>query len=57
MSVHAFQPADAQGLAIHDLGTFPGATYSSATAINNRGQVVGEPTTSSGQTHAAMWTR
>jgi uncharacterized membrane protein len=37
-----------------DLGTLSGAE-SCATAINERGQVVGESTTASGETHAVLW--
>ncbi|WP_232442189.1 hypothetical protein [Burkholderia ubonensis] len=42
---------------VTDLGNLPGGTSSAAFGINEHGQVVGEATTSSGQTHAVMWTR
>lgn len=38
-----------------DLGTLPGGSYSSATSINNNGQVVGGSTTTSGQEHAFLY--
>jgi probable HAF family extracellular repeat protein len=37
-----------------DLGAL-GGTSSSARDINNRGQVVGESTTATGETHAFLW--
>jgi probable HAF family extracellular repeat protein len=42
---------------ITDLGTLPGRDISVATAINNRGQVVGESVTASGEPHAVLWTK
>ena len=53
------QPLSAsERLVIIDLGTL-GGTYSSAFAINERGQVVGDSTTdpNSGETHAFLWQR
>lgn len=38
-----------------DLGTLPGATGSTAVAINDNGQVVGSSATSSGPWHAVLW--
>lgn len=38
-----------------DLGTL-GGTSSSASAISERGQIVGWATTKNGQTHAVLWT-
>ena len=43
-------------ITITDLGTLPGGSFSQATAINNRGQVVGYGDTPSG-TRAFLWTR
>src|SRR5260370_31786428 len=37
-----------------DLGTLPGGSISEALGINNRGQVVGEASTASGNTHAFL---
>ena len=49
------QPAAASArLPIIDLGTL-GGTFSDARAINERGQVVGESTTASGEEHAFLW--
>lgn len=45
MSFQAYQLASAQALAIHDLGTLSGGDYSSAAAVNNRGDVVGRSRT------------
>ncbi|WP_082746976.1 hypothetical protein [Burkholderia sp. MSMB1826] len=42
---------------MNDLSTLPGGSYSSAAGINDLGQVVGEPTTSTGATHPMMWSR
>jgi probable HAF family extracellular repeat protein len=44
-----------QEYSITDLGTLPGGTGSSATDINNRGQVVGSSNTASGESHAVLW--
>src|SRR5207249_1405392 len=41
-------------LSIIDLGTL-GGTYSAAQAINNRGEIVGESSTASGDLHAFVW--
>lgn len=41
---------------ITDLGTLDGS-FSSASAINELGQVVGESFTASGQLHASFWER
>ena len=46
----------ASGWAIRDLGTL-GGNSSAATAINNRGQIVGWSTTRSGAKHAFLWQR
>ncbi|WP_205183922.1 hypothetical protein [Burkholderia sp. LMG 13014] len=51
LAVAAFQPASAQSVAIQDLGTL-GGNSSQAAGINNRGQVVGQADTASGDTHA-----
>ncbi len=49
------QPAAASAqLPIIDLGTL-GGTFSDARAINERGQVVGESTTATGEEHAFLW--
>ena len=39
---------------MHDLGTL-GGKESAATAVNERGQVIGESTTAGGATHAFLW--
>ena len=39
-----------------DLGTLPGGSKSYASAINNKGQIVGWATTKNGQKHAVLWT-
>jgi probable HAF family extracellular repeat protein len=39
---------------MRDLGTLGGA-YSSAAAINDHGQIVGESLTADGAYHAALW--
>ncbi len=56
---HAFlwtptQPGGTIGT-MRDLGTLPGATYSSARDINDNGQVVGASDRGDGQTHAFLW--
>ena len=38
-----------------DLGTLGGA-WSQALAINDRGQIIGDSATRSGETHAVLWT-
>jgi probable HAF family extracellular repeat protein len=43
-----------QGGVMHDLGTLGGES-STAFAINNRGQVVGQSETAEGETHAFLW--
>src|SRR6266487_2716647 len=49
------QPASASAqLSIIDLGTL-GGTYSAGQAINQRGQIVGESLTASGEVHAFLW--
>jgi probable HAF family extracellular repeat protein len=40
---------------IIDLGVLPGGNFSTATAINARGDIVGRATTASGEEHAALW--
>jgi len=40
-----------------DIGTLPGGSTSSATAVNNAGQVAGSADTASGETHAFLWSR
>src|SRR5450631_2732764 len=40
-----------------DLGAFPGATFSQAYGLNNRGQVGGSAITADGSFHAFLWTR
>jgi probable HAF family extracellular repeat protein len=49
----ASQPVSAQ-VTITDLGTL-GGPFSTATAINAGGEVVGESTIASGQQHAFLW--
>ena len=49
------KPIYGQSCRLHDLGTLPGSDYSEATAINNRGQVVGSSTFSSGPSHAFLY--
>ena len=49
------KPIYGQSCRLHDLGTLPGSDYSEATAINNRGQVVGLSTFSSGPSHAFLY--
>ena len=41
---------------MRDLGTLPGGKESEATAINERGQIVGWSATRSGKKHAVLWT-
>jgi probable HAF family extracellular repeat protein len=38
-----------------DLGTLPGGTFSEPSSVNNRGQVVGEANTASGDIHAFLF--
>jgi probable HAF family extracellular repeat protein len=40
---------------IHDLGTLPGGTYSSAYGINNSGQVAGVSNAAGSSDHAVLW--
>jgi probable HAF family extracellular repeat protein len=46
-----------EGDTITDLGTLSGQGYSFATAINNRGQIVGYSSSVAGTTHAVLWER
>jgi uncharacterized membrane protein len=39
-----------------DLGTLPGGKESQALAINERGQIIGQAETKTGQRHAVLWT-
>lgn len=48
---------DAQSYAVTDLGTLPRGLSSGAIAINNRGQVVGNASTSTGVDHAFLWSK
>jgi probable HAF family extracellular repeat protein len=41
---------------VTDLGTMPGGSSSSATAINDRDQVVGSSEVAGGNNHAFFWT-
>ena len=52
-NVHAFVWQQGKMTA---LGTVSGSPWSDATAINNHGQIVGSATTTTGQTHAVLWT-
>ena len=53
-AVHAFAWTRAKGMV--DLGTLPGDGSSSADAVNDRGQIVGESaSTHSGVSHAVLW--
>ena len=49
-------PAYAVQVTITDLGVLPGDVSSNAVAINDAGQVVGNSTDSSGNSHAFFWT-
>jgi probable HAF family extracellular repeat protein len=40
---------------ITDLGTLPGDEFSGANGINDRGQIVGTSSTSTGFGHAVLW--
>jgi probable HAF family extracellular repeat protein len=42
---------------MQDLGALPGATFSYATDINERGEVVGASQTAGGEGHAFLWTQ
>ena len=48
--------AQANEITITDLGTL-GGTSSTAVAINESGQIVGNGTNSAGETHAVLWTK
>jgi probable HAF family extracellular repeat protein len=51
----AISPSAAVVYTISELGQLPGAISSSATAINDMGQVVGSTTFSNGSIHATIW--
>jgi probable HAF family extracellular repeat protein len=40
---------------MRDLGTLPGGSSSTATDINDLGQVIGDATTADGDTHPFLW--
>jgi uncharacterized membrane protein len=42
-------------VALRDLGTLPGGSFSAASAINRRGQIAGLGSVKTGETHAVLW--